>query len=245
MRPLILGVFAALFFASTFVLNEVMQVGGGSFAYSASLRFLWMIPLLLVVVAFRGGLKRVLSALREESSSMDSLGGGRIRTVLRPDLSRSRGRTPVADCGHVASDDCRRGTVVPTLQEGRRDTGTNPMARTSLLGLDSHWGRNDASGVFRVFRTSVHLAWGHAGHRRRICLPARKPEDDAAHGPRRVRANPRDVSRVTPGLAPVVRLRVDDGASLIDSARADVPRRPVIRGCRDRAIFHGDRSRQT
>ena len=65
MRPLILGVFAALFFASTFVLNEVMQVGGGSFAYSASLRFLWMIPLLLVVVAFRGGLKRVLSALKE------------------------------------------------------------------------------------------------------------------------------------------------------------------------------------
>ncbi|WP_290767611.1 MULTISPECIES: multidrug resistance efflux transporter family protein [Exiguobacterium] len=65
MRPLILGVFAALFFASTFVLNEVMQVGGGNFAYSASLRFLWMIPLLLVVVAFRGGLKRVFSTLRE------------------------------------------------------------------------------------------------------------------------------------------------------------------------------------
>ncbi|WP_215113016.1 multidrug resistance efflux transporter family protein [Exiguobacterium sp. s63] len=65
MRPLILGVFAALFFASTFVLNEVMQVGGGNFAYSASLRFLWMIPLLLVVVAFRGGLKRVLSTLKE------------------------------------------------------------------------------------------------------------------------------------------------------------------------------------
>lgn len=65
MRPLILGIFAALFFASTFVLNEVMQVGGGNFAYSASLRFLWMIPLLLVVVAFRGGLKRVFSTLRE------------------------------------------------------------------------------------------------------------------------------------------------------------------------------------
>lgn len=64
MRPLILGIFAALFFASTFVLNEVMQVGGGNFAYSASLRFLWMIPLLLVVVAFRCGLKRVLSALK-------------------------------------------------------------------------------------------------------------------------------------------------------------------------------------
>lgn len=64
MRPLILGVFAALFFASTFVLNEVMQVGGGSFAYSAALRFLWMIPLLVGVVAFRGGLQRVLAALK-------------------------------------------------------------------------------------------------------------------------------------------------------------------------------------
>ncbi|WP_214793773.1 MULTISPECIES: multidrug resistance efflux transporter family protein [unclassified Exiguobacterium] len=65
MRPLVLGVFAALFFASTFVLNEVMQVGGGSFAYSASLRFLWMIPLLMIVVALRGGLKRVVKALTE------------------------------------------------------------------------------------------------------------------------------------------------------------------------------------
>ncbi|MCA0980971.1 multidrug resistance efflux transporter family protein [Exiguobacterium aestuarii] len=65
MRPLILGVFAALFFASTFVLNEVMQVGGGSFAYSASLRFLWMIPLLMLVVALRGGLKRVISTLKD------------------------------------------------------------------------------------------------------------------------------------------------------------------------------------
>ncbi len=46
MRPLLLGVLAALFFASTFVLNESMQVGGGHWAYSASLRFLFMIPFL-------------------------------------------------------------------------------------------------------------------------------------------------------------------------------------------------------
>lgn len=66
MRPLILGVFAALFFASTFVLNEAMQIGGGHWAYSASLRFLFMIPLLVLVVAMRGGLGRVRKALASD-----------------------------------------------------------------------------------------------------------------------------------------------------------------------------------
>lgn len=66
MRPLLLGVLAALFFASTFVLNESMQVGGGSWAYSASLRFLFMIPLLMVVVAVRGGMTRVRHAIVDE-----------------------------------------------------------------------------------------------------------------------------------------------------------------------------------
>lgn len=66
MRPLILGVFAALFFASTFVLNEAMHIGGGHWAYSASLRFLFMIPLLILVVAMRGGLGRVRKALADD-----------------------------------------------------------------------------------------------------------------------------------------------------------------------------------
>lgn len=66
MRPLILGVFAALFFASTFVLNEAMHIGGGHWAYSASLRFLFMIPLLVLVVAMRGGLGRVRKALASD-----------------------------------------------------------------------------------------------------------------------------------------------------------------------------------
>ena len=66
MRPLLLGVLAALFFASTFVLNESMQVGGGHWAYSASLRFLFMIPLLAFVVYVRGGMTRVRQALVEQ-----------------------------------------------------------------------------------------------------------------------------------------------------------------------------------
>ncbi|WP_214792755.1 MULTISPECIES: multidrug resistance efflux transporter family protein [unclassified Exiguobacterium] len=66
MRPLLLGVLAALFFASTFVLNESMQVGGGHWAYSASLRFLFMIPFLAFVVYVRGGMTRVRRAIIDE-----------------------------------------------------------------------------------------------------------------------------------------------------------------------------------
>lgn len=66
MRPLVFGVLAALFFACTFVLNESMQVGGGNWAYSASLRFLFMIPLLVLVVYMRGGMTRVRRALAEQ-----------------------------------------------------------------------------------------------------------------------------------------------------------------------------------
>lgn len=66
MRPIMFGILAALFFASTFVLNESMQIGGGNWAYSASLRFLFMIPLLAAVVMFRGGLGRLKQALKSD-----------------------------------------------------------------------------------------------------------------------------------------------------------------------------------
>ncbi|AYC30531.1 multidrug resistance efflux transporter family protein [Paenisporosarcina cavernae] len=59
MRPIILGVFASLFFAVTFVLNASMEEAGGSWLWSASLRYFFMVPLLLLLV----GLRRNLCAL--------------------------------------------------------------------------------------------------------------------------------------------------------------------------------------
>ncbi|QRG67100.1 DMT family transporter [Brevibacillus choshinensis] len=56
MRAIILGVVASLFFASTFVLNRAMELSGGSWLYSASLRYLFMIPFLWVIVGLRGKL---------------------------------------------------------------------------------------------------------------------------------------------------------------------------------------------
>lgn len=65
MRPILLGVCSALFFAVTFVLNRRMELAGGSWAWSASLRYLFTLPLLLAIVAGRGRLKPLLAAMRE------------------------------------------------------------------------------------------------------------------------------------------------------------------------------------
>ncbi|WP_238652560.1 multidrug resistance efflux transporter family protein [Paenibacillus piscarius] len=65
MRPILLGICSALFFAVTFVLNRRMELAGGSWAWSASLRYLFTLPLLVAVVAGRGRLKPLLQAMRE------------------------------------------------------------------------------------------------------------------------------------------------------------------------------------
>ncbi|WP_028611402.1 DMT family transporter [Paenibacillus harenae] len=65
MRPLILGICAAFFFASTFVLNRVMEVSGGSWIWSASLRYYFMIPFLLILVISRKNLRPLLQEMRK------------------------------------------------------------------------------------------------------------------------------------------------------------------------------------
>ena len=53
MRSIVLGIFAALFFATTFVLNRAMGLDGGSWIWTASLRYLFTLPFLLAIVIWR------------------------------------------------------------------------------------------------------------------------------------------------------------------------------------------------
>lgn len=69
MRPLLLGVCSALFFAVTFVLNRRMELSGGSWAWSASLRYLFTLPFLLAIVASRGRLRPLLTVMKERPST--------------------------------------------------------------------------------------------------------------------------------------------------------------------------------
>lgn len=66
MRPIILGVFAAFFFAFTFILNRSMDLAGGSWIWSASLRYFFMVPFLFILVIGRRNLKALLSEMKKQ-----------------------------------------------------------------------------------------------------------------------------------------------------------------------------------
>ncbi len=63
MKPIILGIVSALFFAVTFVVNALMDAQGGHWIWSASLRYLFMIPFLVLIVLLRGNLTALLAEM--------------------------------------------------------------------------------------------------------------------------------------------------------------------------------------
>lgn len=65
MKAILIGLLAALFFSVTFVLNRFMELEGGSWVWSASLRFLFMLPILLVILCFQRNIKPVLKHIKE------------------------------------------------------------------------------------------------------------------------------------------------------------------------------------
>lgn len=63
-RALWYGILGALFFAFTFIFNRSMNLSGGSWMWSASLRYLFSLPMLAVLVWRKGELASVLSDIR-------------------------------------------------------------------------------------------------------------------------------------------------------------------------------------
>ncbi len=66
MKAVWIGVAASFFFASSFVLNRLMEVGGGYWVWSGSLRYLFMVPLLGILVLFRKEWAPVWRELRRQ-----------------------------------------------------------------------------------------------------------------------------------------------------------------------------------
>jgi drug/metabolite transporter (DMT)-like permease len=60
MKEILLGILASMFFAVTFILNRSMELSGGSWLWSSSLRFFFMVPFLLLIVVARKNLKQLL-----------------------------------------------------------------------------------------------------------------------------------------------------------------------------------------
>jgi drug/metabolite transporter (DMT)-like permease len=65
LKEMMLGVMASMFFAVTFILNRSMELSGGSWLWSSSLRFLFMVPFLVLIVLLRKNMKQVLLEMRK------------------------------------------------------------------------------------------------------------------------------------------------------------------------------------
>lgn len=65
MKAIMIGILSSFFFAFTFVLNASMEMDGGSWYWSASLRYFFMIPLLLVIVLYRRNLRALLLEMKK------------------------------------------------------------------------------------------------------------------------------------------------------------------------------------
>jgi drug/metabolite transporter (DMT)-like permease len=63
MKAILIGILSSVFFAVTFILNRSMELSGGSWLWSASLRYLFMIPFLVVIVALRGNIMPLMREL--------------------------------------------------------------------------------------------------------------------------------------------------------------------------------------
>ena len=64
-KGLLLGLLASFFFAFTFLLNRSMHLSGGSWVWSASLRYLFTFPMFALLVWRTSGFSRVHSAIRQ------------------------------------------------------------------------------------------------------------------------------------------------------------------------------------
>lgn len=69
MKEIALGILASLFFAVTFILNHAMEIQGGSWLWSASLRYFFMLPFLFVIVCYRKGLKQLSGEIKSQPIS--------------------------------------------------------------------------------------------------------------------------------------------------------------------------------
>lgn len=69
MHAILLGVFSALFFAVTFVLNASMEQAGGHWAWSASLRYFFMLPFLFIIVYMRKKYMPLVQSMRQHRSA--------------------------------------------------------------------------------------------------------------------------------------------------------------------------------
>lgn len=65
-KAFILGIGASFFFAFTFILNQQMNISGGSWLWSSSLRYIFMLPILFIILIIKNQLSDVLNDIMKK-----------------------------------------------------------------------------------------------------------------------------------------------------------------------------------
>lgn len=65
-KAILLGLLAAVFFSATYIFNKSMANSGGDFLWSASLRYLITLPIILFIVFINKGLKKLIVTLMND-----------------------------------------------------------------------------------------------------------------------------------------------------------------------------------
>ena len=63
-KALTYGILASAFFSFTFVLNKSMNISGGNWMWSASLRYIFMLPILLLIILKNNRLNAVIKSIK-------------------------------------------------------------------------------------------------------------------------------------------------------------------------------------
>lgn len=64
LKLIMIGVLSGALFSVTFVLNELMTLSGGHWLWSASIRYLFVMLFLIIILLFQGGIKRIVDLLK-------------------------------------------------------------------------------------------------------------------------------------------------------------------------------------
>ncbi|MFN7250314.1 MAG: multidrug resistance efflux transporter family protein [Anaerobacillus sp.] len=66
MKEIALGILASMFFSVTFILNRSMELSGGSWLWSSSLRFFFMVPFLFFIVLLRKNIRPLFQEMMKK-----------------------------------------------------------------------------------------------------------------------------------------------------------------------------------
>ena len=114
-RALWYGILGALFFAFTFIFNRSMNLSGGSWMWSASLRYLFSLPMLAVLAWRKGELAGVLSAIKKRALDLVGLEYGWFWAFLWATVSSVHLWRVLVCGGYLADYDSSWSALDPSL----------------------------------------------------------------------------------------------------------------------------------